>query len=136
MRWMPCSRPQISSLHNLIGGGAFPRIKSKYLPVVPKVSRNSFITNSNTCLDIPVRYPRGRLLIVDVIFYWTIRLYAMRCKCGETVPSYHGSVVLGRMDGCNDCLCVADTLYGARDLNLCSNVQNSRHPCKTVEAYG
>ena len=69
MRWMPCSRPQISSLHNLIGGGAFIRIKSRYLPVVPKVSRNSFITNSNTSLDIPVRYPRGRLLIVDVIFY-------------------------------------------------------------------
>jgi len=70
-------------------------------------------------------------------YYRTIRLYVMRCKCGETVLSYHGSVVLGRMDGCNDCLCVAYTLYGARDANVCSNVTSLHvHICKTVESMG
>ena len=43
-------------------------------------------------------------------YYRTIRLYVLRCKCGETVLSYHGSVVQARYQ-----LCVAHTPYGALD---------------------
>ena len=58
-------------------------------------------------------------------YYWTIRLYVMRCKCGDTVLSYHTLVVqpkwkfqgprgpLRRVQGWHDCLRDAATLHCA-----------------------